>query len=519
MALAAFFALTTEDDIAEVRRVGWIYLVATHMGTLTLFVLFALWRRATGSFDLSAAQGLSPSVAGALFALTVVGFSFKAGLMPLHVWLPGAHANAPCHVSAVMSGVLIKMGIYGIVRMTGLLSCGAPWWGAALLAAGALSSVLGIATATAQRDIKRVLAYSSIENVGIISMGIGLALLGRSFARPELVVLGLGGALLHVINHSLFKPLLFLNSGSILHGAHTRDMEQMGGLAKKMPATAFLFLVGAAAISALPPLNGFAGEWMLYLGFFRTLAASSAPGLALAGIAAVALAMTGALAVATFVKCYGVMFLGSPRSEAGSRAHDPGTAMTAPMVALASLCCLFGLFPSLVAPLLAKSVRAWSGGADGAIPLASLAPFGWITAAGLGLLALILIVLAFLKATGRKSPVVRGVTWDCGYAAPSGRMQYTGTSFAQTIVDLFSFALRPERRVPRIRSSFPEKAGYEIEVPDAVLDRLIVPSFAAAVALAKKTRVFQRGQTHLYILYIVVVALALLLFGGIGGAP
>ena len=251
-----------------------------------------------------------PSV---VFLLALVGFGAKAGLFPFHFWLPGAHAGAPSHVSAVMSGVMLKVGLYGILRITSLYGAPPAWWGGLLLVLGATSALYGAALAAGQNDLKRLLAYSSIENVGIISTGIGVALLGRSAARPEWVALGLGGALLHVLFHSLFKPLLFLGAGAVIHGTGTREMDLMGGLLKKMPKTGAAFAIGCAAVAALPPLNGFFSEFLVYLGLLR---AFSGPGEALlAGFAAPALALAGGVALAAFVKLFGIVFLGNPRSE------------------------------------------------------------------------------------------------------------------------------------------------------------------------------------------------------------
>ncbi|HLF93049.1 MAG TPA: proton-conducting transporter membrane subunit, partial [Planctomycetota bacterium] len=261
MALSAFFLATTEDEDPAACRSGWIYLVATHLGTICLISLFAFLQRTTGSTALvPIADGMTSEAVTLLFLLTLLGFGFKAGLMPLHVWLPGAHANAPSHVSAVMSGVMLKMGIYGIVRMTGLLPRVAPWHAGLLLAVGAVSAVLGGVLALAQSDLKRTLAYSSIENIGIIALGLGLALLGRSVHRADWMALGLSGALLHVWNHSLFKSLLFFNAGAVIHAAHTREIGRLGGLSRRMPRVAALFMVGAGSICALPGLNGFVSE-------------------------------------------------------------------------------------------------------------------------------------------------------------------------------------------------------------------------------------------------------------------
>jgi hydrogenase-4 component B len=514
MALSAFFALTAEDGKPEVRQAGWVYLVATHIGTLTLFAMFALWRSATGSFSLDPVTGIPAETASLIFILAFAGFSFKAGFMPLHVWLPGAHANAPSHVSALMSGVLLKMGVYGIVRMSGLLPVCPPWWGNLLIALGSVSGIFGIAFALGQRDLKRLLAYSSIENVGIIGMGIGLALLGRAYGRNDLVLLGMGGALMHVWNHGLFKPLLFLNSGAVIHAADTRDMEAMGGLAKHMPATALFFFVGAVSICALPPLNGFAGEWLLYLGLFKTLAGPQ--GLALAGSAGVALSMIGALAVAAFVKAYGTIFLGSPRSSTPGRARDPGRPMLISMAVLACLCVALGIFPQLASSFLGKAVQAWSPRSGSFPSLQTLAPQAWISVAGLGLLSLLGALAVWRKIADAGRKVSLGPTWDCGYSKPTARMQYTGTSFSRALVNLFSFALAPKKNYHKPAGNFPKETRLETEVADTVLERLVVPFFAFFRDILPRVYIFQQGQTHVYLLYILAVLVILFVAGGIG---
>ena len=313
MALAGFFLITAEDRRAEVRRAGYIYLIATHTGTLALFGLFALLGHATGSALWPAAGALPAAGSTALFLLGLFGFGMKAGLMPLHIWLPGAHAAAPSHASALLSGVMIKTGIYGLVRLTSLFAVIPPWWGWTLLLTGAVSGILGVALALAQHDIKRLLAYHSVENIGIIAMGLGLALLGRSFGQPQLVLLGLAGCLLHVANHGLFKSLLFLSAGSVIHATGSRDLDHFGGLLKLQRWTGLFFLGGAVAISGLPPFNGFISEWLIYLGAFHAVG-HPGRGLYLALLAAPALALIGGLALACFVKVFGVTFLGAPRT-------------------------------------------------------------------------------------------------------------------------------------------------------------------------------------------------------------
>lgn len=515
MAMAAYFAATAEDDNLEVRQAGWVYLIATHIGTLCLMAMFALWHRATGSFSMVYTVGLSAEVTGPIFILAVIGFGFKAGLMPLHVWLPGAHANAPSHVSAVMSGVMLKMGIYGIVRMTGLMETCANWWGGTLLVAGAVTGIVGIAFALSQRDFKRVLAYSSIENIGIIAMGLGLALLGRSIGRPVWVTLGLAAALLHVWNHGLFKGLLFLNAGAIIHAVHTRDIEQLGGLAKRMPQTMMLFCIGAAAICALPPLNGFASEWLLYVGLFDTLGLNGQAGYPRAAVAVMALAIIGALATACFVKLLGTVFLGLPRSQAARHAHHPPIAMTMPMVVLTAGCLYIGLFPASVSGVLTDAVTVWSPSL--AVTLSAeftpLAFIGRMAAAFWFLLAATAALLNFLP---HRHTAAGAGTWDCGYACPTARIQYTGSSFGQMLESLFGFVLWPKTHWPSIGKLFAERTEFNTSVPDMILERLTLPVFLFAARLLPSLRILQKGKMHLYLLYILVIVIVLLCFGYFG---
>ncbi|MDX9792405.1 MAG: proton-conducting transporter membrane subunit [Kiritimatiellia bacterium] len=516
MALAAYFAATVEDDRKEVRRAGWIYLVATHAGTLCLLAFFAGWRHATGSFMLEAAPGMPVAAAAPLFLLALVGFGFKAGLMPAHVWLPGAHANAPSHVSAVMSGVMLKMGIYGIVRAVSLLPVGEVWWGGLLLAVGAVSCVGGIAFAIGQRDIKRLLAYSSIENVGIIALGLGLALTGRASGRDDWVVLGLCGALLHVWNHGLFKGLLFLNAGALIHATGTRDMEVMGGLAKRAPRMMMLFAVGAVAICALPPFNGFVSEWLLYAGFFCAVGVKGAGELPAVSLAAVALAMTGALAVACFVNMLARVYLGTPRSETCRHAHDPEALMLWPMVLLAGGCVGVGLFPAAVMMPLEAAAAQW--GSDGMVlsGMMRAVPFSRLSTACFALAALTAALAFLLNRTRRARGVRVGPTWDCGYARPTARMQYSASSFGDGVVGLASFLLWPRRCRTALRGLFPRASSFKGLVPDTILDRLVLPAFRAADRFLPRLRVMQQGRTHVYVFYILAIMIVLLLWGGAG---
>ncbi len=514
MAAAAFMLVSTEDEKPTVREVGFVYLVATRAGTLCLFAAFALLGAGSGSLDFASfPRALSSPLRDGIFVLALVGFGLKAGIMPMHVWLPGAHANAPSHVSALMSGVLIKTGIYGLVRLTAL--CDAPplWWGYALIALGAVSGVLGVSFAIGQHDLKRLLAYHSVENIGIICLGLGAALLGKSLGRAELVALGMAGALLHVWNHGLFKALLFLSAGSVLHATGTREIDRLGGLLGRMPRTGLAFLVGAVAICGLPPLNGLISELFVYLALFHASAERAGPALA-AALAAPALALIGALAVACFVKVFGAVFLGQARTTDVERAHEAGPAMVLPMACLAAFCLFIGLAAPLVARALDVAIAAWSGASRASPPaLNQLVPLASVSAASAALLLLVMPLGAWLRKRTRAQPSAVG-TWDCGYAAPSARMQYTSSSFAALLVGLLSWALRPSRHEPHLAAPFPAgTASFHSHVPDVVLDRTILPGFAWGARTLARLRPIQRGSIHLYILYILGALLALLLWG------
>ena len=515
MALSAYFLVTTEEHDDEVREAGWLYLTATHVATLCLFGLFAVLRAASGSFDLLPldADRLSPGAATATFVLALAGFGLKAGIMPLHVWLPAAHAAAPSHVSAMMSGVLIKMGIYGLVRVTSLLPDPPLEWGEVVLGLGVVSGVLGVAFALGQHDVKHLLAYHSIENIGIIVMGLGLALIGRSLGRKDWILLGLAGGLLHVWNHALFKALLFLSAGSVIHATHTREIDHLGGLAKAMPGTSLCFLVGSVAICGLPPLNGFVSEFLIYLGLFSTLGDREGASFAAAAFSAPALALIGALAVACFVKVYGVVFLGTARSEHARHAHESPPTMIGPMGVLVACCFLIGLAPTLVAPMIGKGVSAWDPDLiDASAHLTALAPLGWITVAGLLLIAALLMGSLALWLCLRYRQVEKGATWGCGYPAANPRMQYTSSSFAQLLVGLFGWALRPRTRRPKGLTRFPQRTAFHSEVPDAVLDEAVLPAFRFGAWLFSGLRVLQQGSIQSYLLYIFIALIVLLLW-------
>ncbi len=511
MALSAFFLITTEDHRDECRKAGWIYLIATHIGTLSLFGLFVLWRYATGSyiFQPIARDAISLGMMNVIFFLSLFVFGLKAGMMPLHFWLPGAHANAPSHVSAMLSGIVLKMGIYGLVRFMSLLPDPPAIWGGLILTLGAISGLLGVVFALGQHDLKRLLAYHSVENIGIILMGLGVAMLGRSAERPEWIVLGLAGCLLHVWNHGFFKSLLFLSAGSVIHHIHTQEIDRMGGLAKIMPWTSLMFVVGAVAICGLPPLNGFVSELFVYLGLFSTIITDGAIGSTVVLVVPV-LAMIGALAVACFVKVFGAVFLGSSRISAETGVHESPLTMRMPMAVLAAACAIIGLAPILLSPILDSAISDWRLLPDTApiLRLSTLAPLKSVSVMSLFLIALIAMIAIGLKFRNPASHKVG--TWDCGYAMPTPRIQYTASSFAQMIVTIFGWVLRPHMHWPRISRLFPRPTAMHSHVDDLVLDRAFIPTGRSIERWSGWFRRFQQGITQHYLLYILITVVVML---------
>jgi hydrogenase-4 component B len=385
-----------------------------------------------------------------------------------------------------------------------------PGWGGLLLLAGAVSGVLGVLFAIGQHDLKRLLAYHSVENIGIIVMGLGLALLGRSQGRPAWVLLGLAGGLLHVWNHCLFKALLFLSAGGVVHATHTRQIDRLGGLAKRMPWTATMFGVGAVAICGLPPLNGFVSEFLIYLGLLDSTQDASGSAWAVA-FAVPALALIGALALACFVKVYGAVFLGTARSAAAEHAHEPPLTMTVPMGVLAACCILIGLAPFLVAPVLDHAIAGWlPSPASPGNRVADLAALQVISLLSVTLLGVTFLLWALLRGRLRRGGIATAATWGCGYLAPGPRIQYTASSFVQMLVSLFRGILRPQTQAPNLRGPFPGRASFATHVPDPVLDRQILPCSRWIEHGFSRLRRIQGGLTQHYLVYILLTVIVLL---------
>ncbi len=509
MTLASFFLVTFEHEDANVQRAGLTYLVAAHIGTACLLAMFVMLGNEAGSFEF-AKMDAGGRVAGVAFVLAVVGFGTKAGFMPLHVWLPEAHPAAPSPVSAVMSGVMIKTGIYGLLRVLGMLGGPEPWQGWLLIGVGGVSGVLGVLFALAQHDIKRLLAYHSVENIGIITLGIGLGLLGRALEMPALSALAFAGALLHVVNHAVFKGLLFMGAGAVAHATGTREIDLLGGLLPRMRWTGLCFVVGAAAIAGLPPLNGFVSEFLVYLGALKGIG-GAVPEMTAGLTVVVSLALIGGLAAACFAKAVGVVFLGSPRSAQAAQAHECPASMIAPMLVLAALCVAIGVGAPWAVRLLAPAVAQVSG-TDETTMASAATPLRWIAAGACGIYMLVALVALARRWLLAGKRVGHEVTWDCGYAAPTARMQYTASSFAQPFTELFAAVLRTVRDVALPKGLFPADAHLHTNTPDLFRARLFVPIARGAYALMKQLRVLQHGRLQLYILYIVITVVALVVW-------
>jgi hydrogenase-4 component B len=522
MALSSAVLVVGARPSPEVARTGYLYLTLTHLAAAALVVAFALLATAAGSTDVgtfgAAAATMSPPTRSIVFVLLLVGFGTKAGAIPLHVWLPRAHPVAPSHVSALMSGVMIKAGVYGVVRFgLEILGPGPEWWGLLVLAIGVASAVLGVLYALMEHDLKRLLAFHSIENIGIILIGVGVAMLATANGAPILAGVALTAALFHTLNHALFKSLLFLAAGSVQAAARTRDLNVLGGLARAMPLTAIAFGIGAAAISGLPPLNGFASEWLTFQGLIGAGGsdALSLPARAAVLVAIAGLALTTALAVACFVKATGMAFLALPRGQGAADAVETGRSMGAAMGALAILCVAVGVAAGPVAGVIAGVSAGPLHSGPGALAGAAAPVAGLGAAYAAAPIALLLVAIAAgTWLVGMRRRKVRRVpTWTCGIA-PEPAFEYTATSFAKLIRLYFGPILRPAREISvelHPGTPFPRTVRYHGRVSHVIDERLYGPLHRAAVAGAQLVRRLQSGSLQLYLAYAVTALVVLLL--------
>jgi hydrogenase-4 component B len=525
MSLASYFLVMTEHERDDVQSAGWVYLVMTHAGFAALFIGFVLLARATGTQNLSEWGALSSKVdettRNLVFILLALGFGSKAGVIPLHIWLPRAHPAAPSHVSALLSGVMIKLGVYGLTRLGfDWLGVGPAWWGGAVLVIAAVSAVLGVLYAMIDADLKRLLAYSSVENIGLILLGIGAGMLFQTYRLESLAALALIAALYHALNHAAFKSLLFMGAGAILHATHTRNMEEMGGLIKRMPQTAFFFLIGSVAIAALPPLNGFMSEWLTFQSLLLSFQIDSHAVNLVFAFAVSALALTGGLAAACFVKAFGITFLALPRSDHAAHAHEVDGVMRAAMALLALVCLVLGVAPFIIlSPLEAAAFELTRAHADLRFDynvlvanhaFATVSPL-WVAIT----LAVLLVMLPWLlRAIGTNMRQRYYETWGCGRALQTARFEYTATAFANPFKRVFAWLYRPVKELdiefhPESRF-FVRTIAYRNAARSIFEDSLYRPFARFIQTVAHAARGLQSGNVHTYLLYILIALVVLL---------
>jgi len=524
MSVSSYFLVAYQHQYPANRRAAFLYLLMAHVGALAILLGFGVLAGFGGGYTFEAmrAANLSATWASIAFALAFFGFGMKAGIVPLHAWLPEAHPAAPSHISALMSGVMLKVAIYGFLRFVYYLLGNFYWpWGLVLLVLGTVTALTGVLYAMAQNDLKRLLAYSSIENVGIIFMGLGLSMIFLGTDHPVLGMLGLIAALYHVLNHALFKGLLFLGAGAVLYRTHERDLDHMGGLIHRMPWTAAFFLVGCIAISALPPFNGFVSEWLTLQTALQAPQLENGVLRALIPVTAAILALAAALAAACFVKAYGVAFLGRPRSRHVTHAHEVSTGMLAAMGLLAGLCLLLGVLPTTVIEALGPVTQLLVGQT---LPSATAQGWLWLTpvapevasySAPLVLLAIIITFVIGRLLLRRKAKLARrAAPWDCGFGPLNARMQYTSSAFSQPIRRVFAPTWKIEEPIEVRR-----EAGvlgralslrHQLHVHDWSWLKGYLPIGRLVLGAARRIGYIQTGSIHTYLLYSFVTLLVFL---------
>jgi len=530
MSASGYFLVGYQHQHAANRHAAFLYLLLAHVGAFVILLAFGVLAAFGGGLDFDAmrAAPLSPLWATLAFLFAFVGFGTKAGMAPLHVWLPDAHPVAPSHISAMMSGAMIKMGIYGIVRVVFDLIGEVYWqWGLTVLVVGTASALLGVLYALMQHDLKRLLAYHSIENIGIILMGLGLAMIFLGTGHPLLGTLGLVAALYHTLNHALFKGLLFLGAGAVLYRTHERDLEHMGGLIHRMPVTAFMFLVGSVAISALPPFNGFVSEWLTFQTALQAPALDNGVLRMMIPIAAALLALTGALAAACFVKAFGIAFLGKPRSHHVAHAREVPRGMQVGMGLLALLCLLLGVLPAPTIMALAPVTQLLT---HTALPSATAQGWLWLTpisprvasySAPFVLLAIVLaFLLGYLYLKRRAAPTRRAAPWDCGFGGLTHRMEYTSTAFTQPIRRVFGAIWKVDEAVEKTAGPGPvprvTAIHHHLHVQDWSWLKVYLPIGQLVLAAARRIGFIQTGNIHTYLKYSFATLLVLLWLVSLG---
>ncbi|MFC7585561.1 proton-conducting transporter membrane subunit [Nonomuraea antimicrobica] len=526
MAVSSLLLVLAEHRRREaVGRAGLWYAVMTHLGLVTILTGLVAFAAGAGgeSFEHLRAAELPPAAKTVVFLATFAGFAAKAGIVPLHVWLPRAHPEAPSHVSALMSAAMVNLGAYGVIRVgLDLLRDGPTWWWLLVLAAGAASALFGILQAVVTSDLKRLLGYSTTENMGLVLVGVGAAGFFAASELPVPAALALAAALLHVVNHAAFKTVLFLSAGSVLHATGTRDLDALGGLRTRMPYTTVVFAVGALCASALPPGNAFVSEWRLLQSLIHALPGSGVAGAVTMPPAVAIIALSAGLAVATFVKAFGVGFLARPRSAEAERAGESSPAMLGAMTLAVAACVALALAPTLVVPALGQAVGAVFPGRDvvnGELALRLNGISGMISPLliAVALMTAVVAVLGLVRVTATRRVRRAARLWDCGAGPMSARMEYTATSFAEPLQRVFDNVLAPENDVdvtPVKESAYlVERVRFHAQVPDRIEHRLYDPLIAAAAAVGRGARALATGSVHRYLGYgfwTLIAALAVL---------
>ncbi|AGF77413.1 formate hydrogenlyase subunit 3/multisubunit Na+/H+ antiporter, MnhD subunit [Desulfocapsa sulfexigens DSM 10523] len=510
MSLSSFFLVMYDYEVESNRKAGYLYFIFAQGGAMLLFAAFALIYSHTASFDFTSFATIPDQVKLYVFIIAFLGFGSKAGIFPLHIWLPKAHPAAPSHISAIMSGVMIKMGIYGIFRIYLLLDTPTPLIGQIVLVTGMVTGILGVVYALAKQDIKSMLAYSSVENIGIILIGLGIGMVGVSEQNQAMAFFGFAGAMMHVFNHSIFKSLLFMGAGAVLHKTKTKNIEELGGLMKRMPFTGRTFLVGSVAISGLPPFSGFIGEFLIYYGAFQGLSSQKLPFILIV-LSIVSLAVIGGLAAACFTKVVGLAFLGEPRTENAANAKECGMSMRLVMGVMALACLAVGVLPEPFVNLAFLGIAniQTAAGFSTASFIVIIRNISQTAALFIGIFILVSILRKVLYA---RKEIGSGGTWGCGFTQPTVRMQYTGASYADEMVSFFKPFVPITTLYSGIREIFPGQTTWSIRVADIAESNY--QRFLTTPLLNFVTRMkwIQHGNIQLYIGYIIVAIVVLLLF-------
>jgi len=525
MAIASYFLVTLERS-EKAARAGLFYAVMTHIGTAFIIALFFLLYRSTGRMDFEGMKAgiaaVSPAVKSMVFLFALIGFGTKAGIIPLHTWIPRAYPVAPPHVAALMSGLMVKMGIYGFIRIAiDVLGRGPEWWGLTVIAVGAVSALLGILYALMENELKLFLAYSSVENVGIILLGLGASMMFASGGLHVLSSVALAAALFHVLNHALFKGALFLGAGSIIRSAGSGNMERMGGLLKRMPYTGLFFLAGALSICALPPFNGFASEWLTYQSLLLGYESSSVTAKIISPLGGAALALTGAIAAAAFVKAFGISFLGAPRTAGARDAREVSRTMLIGTALLALPCLLIGIFPGPALSLLLPAVYSLTGASTtleyhGVLSVGKTAAAISPAALLITMVVMATAVIVFIRLIGGKRKTVYTDSWDCGIPGLTPRMQYTAMAFTKPLRIIYKRIYLPSRDLKVIyllKPFFVKSIRYGGEITPFFERYLYEPVTKTIQAVAGKVKLLQSGSLQLYLGYILITLILLLIFG------